>query len=54
MDKKTYVTPQVEIINVDTNEMLAASMGIHSDIEVQSSDQLGNTRRGEWGNRWVN
>lgn len=52
MNKRKYIVPQTEVINVETVEMIAVSMSLYDDIEVQSSKQLGNTRRGEWGNRW--
>ena len=42
--KKTYITPEVEVSKVGAISMLAASMGINDDKEVDTSDggvQLG-------------
>ena len=52
--KKTYVSPLMVEVNVAAENMLAASLGIHSDKEVDTSNggQLGGNRRGEWGNLW--
>ena len=35
--KKTYITPEVEVIKVGAISMLAASMGINDDKEVDTS-----------------
>ena len=53
--KKTYVSPLMVEVNVAAENMLAASLGIHSDKTVDTSTdggQLGGNRRGEWGNLW--
>ena len=40
--KKTYIAPSVEVIKVGAISMLAASMGINNDTEVDTeNDQLG-------------
>lgn len=50
--KKTYVSPFAEEVNIETTQMLAASIGIN-DTEVDSdTDQGAGDRRGEWGNLW--
>lgn len=50
--KKTYVSPFAEEVNIETTQMLAASIGIN-DTEVDSdTDQGADDRRGEWGNLW--
>ena len=52
--KKTYVSPLMTEVNVEAEQMLAASLGIN-DKEIDTSDpnaQLGGDRRGEWGNLW--
>ena len=54
MEKKTYITPEMEVMNIETVEMMAASLGINED-EVDTSEegvQLGTGRRGSWGNLW--
>ena len=42
-------------VNVEAEQMLAASLGINNDKEIDTSEdgaQLGGDRRGEWGNLW--
>ena len=53
--KKTYVSPFAEEVNIETTQMLAASMGMNGDTEVDTNNpgtQLSDDRRGEWGNLW--
>lgn len=53
--KKTYVSPFAEEVNIETTQMLAASIGINDDKEVDTTtpgDQLSDDRRGEWGDLW--
>ena len=53
--KKTYVSPLMTEVNVETEHMLAASLGINNDKPVDTStpgNQLGGKHRGEWGNLW--
>ena len=57
--KKTYITPEVEVIKVGAISMLAASMGIHDDKEVDTSNggQLGRedntpSRPNLWDQGW--
>ena len=53
MEKKAYIAPQMEVTEIDTVQMLAASA---SDIPVGGGngggDALSNDRRGSWGNLW--
>ena len=35
--KKTYITPEVEVIKVGAVSMLATSMGIYNDKDVDTS-----------------
>ena len=53
MNKKTYITPEMEIMNVETVEMIATSLAMYEDEELDVSEQLGNRRRGTWGNFWA-
>ena len=50
--KKTYIAPAVEVINIETVEMMAASaIGINRNGSGNS--QLGNERdERQWGNIW--
>ena len=52
--KKTYVSPLMSEVNVEAEQMLAASLQMHSDKTVDTSNggQLSGDRRGEWGNLW--
>ena len=52
--KKNYILPLAVEVNVEAEQMLAASLGI-SDKEVDTSEpgnQLGGGHRGTWGNLW--
>ena len=53
MNKKAYIAPAMEVVNVETVEMIATSLAMFSDDEVDTaSEQLGTGRRGSWGNLW--
>ena len=52
MNKKAYITPAMEVMNVETVEMIAASVMSLNDEEVEVTEQLGVGRRGSWGNLW--
>ena len=52
MDKKAYITPEMEVMNIETVEMMAASTMSLNDEEVDATEQLGGGRRGTWGNLW--
>ena len=49
MDKKTYIAPAMEVTNVETVEMIAASIQI--DRQERGNEMLTNDRRG-WGDLW--
>ena len=53
MDKKAYIAPEMEVMNVETEAMIAQSFVV--DEEGQD-DVTGNSRgrRGSWGNLWEN
>ena len=56
MEKKIYITPKTKVMELETVEMMATStLMICGDDEVDTSTsghQLGNGRRGSWGNLW--
>lgn len=53
MNKNAYVAPEMEVMNVETIEMMASSPEIDLNGESKdSSDQLLPGRRGTWGNFW--
>ncbi len=53
--KKKYVAPSVEEVKIESVAMIAASsLKIYSSsVDTSKEDvQLGNDRRGDWGNLW--
>ena len=52
--KKTYMTPEMEVMNINTEEMMASSpnLGLNDDEVNTNTDQLTGDRRGTWGNLW--
>ena len=52
--KKTYMTPEMEVMNIETVEMIASSLAMYGSDEdaVDAADQLAGDRRGTWGNLW--
>ena len=52
--KKTYVSPLMIEVNVEAESMLAASLKLDGNKEVDTSNggQLSGNHRGEWGNLW--
>lgn len=52
--KKTYVSPLMVEVNVEAEQMLAASLMVNSEKTVDTSNggQLGGGHRGTWGNLW--
>ena len=51
--KKIYVSPLMTEVNVEAEQMLAASLGINDkEVDTSNGGQLGGGHRGEWGNLW--
>ena len=51
--KKVYNTPLATEVSVEASHMLAASLKLDGDKNVNTeSGQLSNSHRGEWGNLW--
>ena len=56
--KKTYITPSVEVIRVDSINMMATSLAVHGDKEVNTeTEQLGREDNGSsapgvWDSEW--
>ena len=51
--KKTYMTPEMEVMNIETVEMIASSLTMYGSDEVDTeTEQLAGDRRGSWGNLW--
>ena len=53
--KKNYIAPEMEELNLVAEQLLAVSITVDGDKTVDTStsgSQLGNDRRGEWGDLW--
>ena len=50
--KKTYVSPLMSEVNVEAEQMLAASIKLSNQELDTENGQLGGGRRGQWGNLW--
>jgi len=52
MEKKTYIKPEIEVIDIELTEMLAMSF-FEEEVETET-DQLVIVykRRGKWGDLW--
>ena len=55
MEKKEYIKPEIEVVNLEVVEMIATSIYIDGN-GGPGSDQLSNSmrpgRRGQWGDLW--
>ena len=56
MEKKEYIAPRCEIIEMENAQMLCASNGdnvlnVYGDITDEDA-KMSNSRRGTWGNLW--
>ena len=51
MKKKQYITPQMEIAEIELVTMIAMSVGV-SDETTEDDAVMSNRRRGRWGNLW--
>ena len=53
MEKKTYIAPEMEVMNVETETMIAMSFVVDEEGQDNvTTDSRG--RRGSWGNLWEN
>ena len=52
MEKKQYITPQMEIAEIELVTMIAMSVGV-SDDTTDDDAWMSNDRRGTWGNLWA-
>ncbi len=54
MKKTVYMAPEVSVMDIEMEEMIASSPGVDlSETEADNSDMLSRGRRGTWGNLWV-
>ena len=51
MEKKEYITPETEVIELEPTSMIAASIGV-SDETTDDGAVMSNGRRGNWGDLW--
>lgn len=54
MNKKEYIAPVCEVVEMDLVNMIAGSTpGVGEDMkENDPGDMMSNRKRGEWGNLW--
>ena len=51
--KKEYIAPEITVIDVEVEEILAVSrIGYTDDKASNDYEALSNDRRGAWGNLW--
>ena len=50
--KKNYISPLAAEVNVEAEQMLAASLNVNETTVDTQEQQLDGGRRGEWGNLW--
>ena len=57
MNKNAYITPAMEVMNVEVEEMIATSGVLGISIDEESANEVvtdSRGRRGSWGNLWEN
>ena len=54
MEKKVYIAPQMEVVEMELVAMLAASkeLGVY-DTPTEDDAVMSNGRRGKWGDLWA-
>ena len=54
MEKKEYIKPEVEVIDIDSVQMLCASNQFDiTDTPTDNDAVMSNRHRGTWGNLWA-
>lgn len=53
MENKKYIAPQMEVIEIETEQMLAASAEDIPVVGGEGPEILSNGRRGKWGDLWA-
>ena len=51
MNKRLYISPDVEIIKIEPSAVVAASISI-GEGEADAGQSFANEHRGSWGNLW--
>ena len=56
MEKKKYIKPEIEVMELAVEVPMLTGSLVFSDKEVDTENQLSNSyrpgRRGQWGNLW--
>ena len=54
MEKKEYMTPTCEVVEIEIVSMIATSPSFNPDGEEEENDtgNMSNRHRGQWGNLW--
>ena len=53
MNKNAYITPEMEIMNVETVDMMATSLIIEEEeVDSKTEQHSHGRRRGSWGDLW--
>lgn len=50
---KTYIKPEIEIIEITPDEIIATSIFIDVEQEEEGKAEVIEKRRGTWGNLWA-
>ena len=50
---KTYIKPEIEIIEITPGEIIATSIFIDVEQEEEGKAEVIEKRRGTWGNLWT-
>ncbi len=54
MNKKTYITPEMDVVDIESTQILCASNEVGVSDETTDEDAyMSNDRRGTWGNLWA-
>lgn len=53
MEKKEYIKPSAEVIEMEPTTMISVSAGDIPVVDGSGSEQLSNDRRGRWGDLWA-
>jgi hypothetical protein len=52
MNKKTYITPAIEVIDLMVESNMLAGSTYNDNEEIGPDEVLSAGRRGSWGNLW--
>ena len=56
MEKKKYIKPEIEVVEMVTDVIMTGGSLVFNDKEVNTENQLSNSyrpgRRGKWGDLW--